>query len=255
MFCNRLQTNYLLYFLLFACVVTLTAFACNKNETADKPKPKVLIFCKTAGFHHGSIPAGIAAIQKMGAENGFGTDTSTNAALITAANLKQYAAVIFLNTTGDILNAEQQTAFEQYIKNGGGFVGVHAAADTEYEWPWYNGLVGAYFNGHPAQQEAVLHVTDNTHLSTKHLPAQWKRKDEWYNYKSIADDLHVLITIDEKTYTGGTNGDNHPMAWYHSYAGGRAFYTGLGHTDESYTEPMYLQHLLGGIKYATGLNK
>jgi len=215
-------------------------------------KTKVLVFCKTAGFHHNSIAVGVPAIMKLGAENGFEVDSTTNAEKFTTANLKQYAAVIFLSTTGNVLNDAQQTAFEQYIKAGGGFVGVHAATDTEYDWAWYGKLVGAYFKSHPKQQEAVLHVVDRDFIATKHLPADWKRWDEWYNYKWIADDLHVLIKIDEKSYTGGENGDNHPMAWYHNFDGGRAFYTELGHTDESYADPLYLKHLLGGIQYAIG---
>lgn len=218
-------------------------------------KSKVLIFCKTAGFHHNSIAVGIPAIIKLGQENNFDVDTTTNSAKFTIQNLKQYAAVIFLSTTGDVLNDEQQKAFQEYIHSGGGFVGVHAATDTEYAWPWYGDLVGAYFKSHPKQQEAVLHVVDRNFIATKNLPAEWKRFDEWYNYKYIAKGLHVLITIDEKSYTGGENGDNHPMAWYHQYDGGRAFYTELGHTDESYADPLYLQHLLGGIKYAMGQSK
>lgn len=215
-------------------------------------KTKVLVFSKTAGFHHNSIAVGVPAIMKLGAENGFVVDSTTNSEKFTTANLKQYAAVIFLSTTGDVLNDTQQAAFEQYIKAGGGFVGVHAATDTEYDWPWYGKLVGAYFKSHPKQQDAVLHVVDRDFIATKHLPADWKRWDEWYNYKWIGDDLHVLIKIDEKSYTGGENGDNHPMSWYHSFDGGRAFYTELGHTDESYADPLYLKHLLGGIEYAIG---
>jgi type 1 glutamine amidotransferase len=230
-------------------VICLLIGAFGSNVLA---KTKVLVFCKTAGFHHNSIAVGVPAIMKLGAENGFLVDSTTNAEMFTTANLKQYAAVIFLSTTGDVLNDTQQAAFEQYIKAGGGFVGVHAATDTEYGWPWYGNLVGAYFKSHPKQQDAVLHVVDRSFIATKHLPEDWKRWDEWYNYKWIADDLHVLIKIDEKSYTGGENGDNHPMAWYHSFDGGRAFYTELGHTDESYADPLYLKHLLGGIQYAIG---
>jgi cytochrome c len=215
-------------------------------------KAKVLVFSKTAGFHHNSIAVAVPAIIKLGQENNFDVDTTTDAAKFTKANLKQYAAVIFLSTTGDVLNDTEQGAFEQYIKAGGGFVGVHAATDTEYDWAWYGKLVGAYFKSHPAQQEAVLNVVDKDFIATKHLPTDWKRFDEWYNYKWIADDLHVLIKIDEKSYKGGENGDNHPMSWYHDFDGGRAFYTELGHTDESYADPLYLKHLLGGIRYAMG---
>jgi type 1 glutamine amidotransferase len=219
-------------------------------------KPKVLIFSKTAGFHHASIAVGIPAIIKLGQENNFDVDTTTDASKFTTENLKQYAAVIFLSTTGTVLNADQKEAFKKYIEAGGGFVGVHSATDTEYDWPWYGDLVGAYFRNHPSvQQVATLHVVDRKFIATKHLPAEWSRKDEWYNFKYIAKGLHVLITIDEKTYTGGNNGDYHPMSWYHEYDGGRAFYTALGHTDESYSEPLFLQHLLGGIQYGIGEHK
>lgn len=220
-----------------------------------KPRPKVLVMSKTAGFYHSSIPAGIAAIQKLGRENGFDVDTTKNAALFTAKNLKKYAAVIFLNTTGTILDSGQKIAFESYMRSGGGFVGVHAATDTEYDWPWYNKLVGAWFLSHPKQQVAKLDVQDKNHLSTSHLPDVWERKDEWYNFKNINSDVKTLITIDEKSYTGGKNGSFHPMAWYHEFEGGRAFYTALGHTEESYEEPLFLKHLLGGILYAMGPKK
>jgi type 1 glutamine amidotransferase len=208
------------------------------------------VYAKTRGFHHASIPAGLAAIQQLGAEHGFAVDTTTDSSYFVPKTLKKYAAVVFMNTTGNVLNAEQQTAFEKYIQSGRGFVGVHAATDTEYDWPWYNQLVGAYFKSHPKQQEAVLNIVDDTHISTKHLPKTWKRFDEWYNFKSIQPNLNILITIDEKSYTGGANGDPHPMAWYHEFDGGRAFYTEFGHTDESFKDPLFLQHLLGGIRYA-----
>jgi type 1 glutamine amidotransferase len=231
----------LIYILL--CMLTFSVTA----------KQKVLIFSKTAGYHHASIATGIPAIIKLGQENNFDVDTTTDSRMFTYANLKQYAAVIFLSTTGDVLNDTQQAEFQKYIRAGGGFVGVHAATDTEYDWPWYGNLVGAYFKSHPAQQMATFNVVDQSFIATKHLPAVWKRFDELYNFKWMAEGLHVLITIDEKSYTGGTMGNNHPMSWYHAYDGGRAFYTELGHTDESYADPLYLKHLLGGIQYAMGV--
>jgi type 1 glutamine amidotransferase len=219
-------------------------------------KDKVLIFCKTAKYHHMSIAVGIPAIMKMGAENNFDVDTTTDATKFTYDNLKQYKAVIWLSTTGDVLNDAQQAEFEKYIHKGGGFVGVHAATDTEYDWPWYGNLVGAYFKSHPSvQQTATLHIVDPNFIATKGLPAEWSRLDEWYNFKWIEEGLHILITIDEKTYNGGANGDNHPMSWYHEFEGGRSFYTALGHTDASYSDQLYLGHLLGGIKYAMGRKK
>ncbi|WP_346236102.1 ThuA domain-containing protein [Niabella insulamsoli] len=216
------------------------------------PRPKVLLMTKTNGFYHSSIPKGIETIQKLGAENGFEVVATKDSALFNASNLKQYAAIIFLNTTGTLFNEDQKAAIQQYIHNGGGFVGIHAATDTEYGWPWYNKMIGAWFDSHPKQQEAKLLVKDKKHPATRHLPSVWERKDEWYNFKNINPDINILIAIDESSYEGGKNGKVHPMSWYHSFEGGRVFYTGLGHTDASYDEPLFLKHLLGGIKYAMG---
>ena len=218
----------------------------------DNSLPKVLVFVKTQGFHHNSIPAGVAAIAKLGAENGFEVDATEDSLDFSTSNLKQYSAVVFLSTTMDVLGEAEQGAFENYIRGGGGYVGIHAAADTEYGWPWYGKLVGAYFQSHPHQQKAAIQVVDKKHASTSFLPDRWERFDEWYNYKNINPELKVLAKLDEKTYEGGKNGDNHPTAWYHEFEGGRAFYTGGGHTKESFKEPLFLRHLLGGVQYAMG---
>jgi cytochrome c len=218
-------------------------------------KPRLLVFSKTAGFRHSSIPNGKEAIMKLGQANGFIVDTSENPDYISEDSLKKYAAVVFLHTTGDMLNNYQEADFERYIQAGGGYMGIHAASDAEYDWGWYGKLVGGYFESHPEQQEARLDVVDQTHGATRHLPKEWKRKDEWYNFKKLNPDVKVLIKIDEKSYKGGKNGDNHPMAWYHDFDGGRSFYTELGHTEESYTDDNFLKHLLGGIQYAIGNNK
>ena len=224
----------------------------------DRPKQlartfKALVFSKTAAFRHASIPHGIAAIQKLGMENGFVVSATEDAALFTAAILAQYRVVIFLSTTGDVLNNTQQSAFEEYIRAGGGYIGIHSAADTEYGWAWYGNLVGAYFHSHPNIQAATIVVADRSHPSTASLPERWSRTDEWYNFRINPRGLvHVLATLDERTYSGGANGYDHPIAWCHEYDGGRAWYTALGHTEASFTEPLYLQHLLGGILYAAG---
>lgn len=216
-------------------------------------QPRVLIFCKTAGFHHTSIPAGIKAIQRLGVQHGFACDTTTDSLQFTKRNLRKYAAVIFLNTTGNVLNDEQQSVFQQYIRSGKGYVGIHSATDTEYGWPWYNELVGAYFSNHPKQQQAVLQVKDQSFKGMPGLPAQWSRWDEWYNFKDTHwDKVKVLITLDEKSIEGGANGDFHPVSWYRDFDGGRSFYTAMGHTDESYSDNLFLKHLVGGIQYAIG---
>ena len=228
--------------------------SCDNNTR--KGKPTVLVFTKTAGYYHTAIPKGVEAIMKLGKENDFEVDTTSNAANFTEEGLEKYAAIIFLNTTGNLLDYKQEIAFERYIQAGGGYVGVHAAADAEYDWNWYGKLVGAYFKSHPKIQEAKFIIKDKNLGATNFFTdSVWQRTDELYNYKKINPDINVLITIDEGSYDGGGNGDFHPMSWYHDYDGGRSFYTGLGHTDESYVEENYLKHLLGGIKYAIGKNE
>ncbi|TDD70029.1 PKD domain-containing protein [Jiangella aurantiaca] len=216
----------------------------------------ILVFSKTAAFRHDSIPAGIAAIQQLAAEHEFSVTATEDAAAFTDENLAQYDAVVWLSTTGDVLNDEQQAAFERYIQAGGGYAGIHAASDTEYDWPWYGELVGAYFKGHPRNQDATIQVADRTHPSTAHLPAQWQRFDEWYSFRTNPrGDVHVLASLDEGTYDPEANpmGLDHPIAWCHTYDGGRAWYTAGGHTIESYAEPAFLQHLLGGIETVAGV--
>ena len=231
--------------LLFLAVPTIPASAA--------PLTKVLVFSKTAGFRHDAIPAGIAAIQKLGTENGFSVTATEDAAQFSTANLAQYQAVVWLSTTGDVLDANQQAAFQSYIAAGGGYLGVHAAADTEYDWPWYGGLVGAYFNAHPAIQQATVRVEDATNPATAHLPAAWVRTDELYNYRANPRaNVRVLLNLDESTYSGGTMSGDHPITWCQNYGGGRSFYTGLGHTQESYTDPNFTKLLLGGLRFAGG---
>jgi type 1 glutamine amidotransferase len=216
----------------------------------------VLVFSKTGGFRHGDqITAGQEAIQQLGSANGFTPTFTEDAAAFTASNLASYEAVVFLNTTGDVLDAEQQTAMENYIAAGGGYAGVHSASDTEYGWSWYGGLIGAYFADHPpGMSAAAIDVLDSNHPSTSHLAVRFTHTDEWYNFQSNpAASVHVLLDLDETTYTGGTMGASHPIAWYHDYAGGRAWYTGLGHNEAVYAEPWFRQHLLGAIQYAANV--
>ena len=218
--------------------------------------PRILVFSQTAAFRHDSIPAGIAAIRRLGAQNGFGVDASEDPRMFADSQLAAYRAVVFLSTTGNILDDDQRAAFQRFVEAGNGFVGVHSASDTGYDWAWYGGLVGTYFASHPDIQPATLHVEDTTHPSTAELPSTWTRADEWYDFRSNPRDLpgiHVLVTLDESTYSGGSMGADHPWSWYHAYDGGRAWYTAGGHTLESYSENAFLRHLLGGIQYAAAL--
>ncbi|MEX0646580.1 MAG: ThuA domain-containing protein [Balneolaceae bacterium] len=215
----------------------------------------VLVFSKTAGFRHDSIEDGIEAVQKLGEEHNFSVTATEDSDYFTDENLSGYAAVVFLNTTMDVFDDEQQETFRNYVRNGGGFAGVHSAADTEYDWPWYGELVGAYFNSHPRVQEAAVLLQDGSHPATKNLSETWQKEDEWYNYKNMNEAVHVLLKLDTDSYEGSEHPGNHPISWYHEFDGGRAFYTGLGHTKESYTDPVYLDHLLGGIMYAAGIEE
>jgi len=222
--------------------------------TPSAPPPRVLVFSKTAGFRHTSIPDGIRSLREI-AKDHFDVDATEDPSAFTADNLKRYRAVVWLSTTGDVLNEVQQRAFEGFIRAGGGYAGIHAASDTEYEWPWYGRLVGAYFRTHPPVQDAAITVEDRAHLSTKMLPPRWQRRDEWYGFRSnprALEGMRVLMTLDETTYEPGESamGGDHPIAWCHEFDGGRAWYTAGGHTSESFDEPLFREHMLGGILWA-----
>nr|WP_229364579.1 ThuA domain-containing protein [Fibrella aestuarina] len=222
---------------------------------AQAPKRNVLVFSKTAAFRHQSIDAGKKALAKMATEKGFEVRFTEDAAQFAESNLKQFNTVVFLNTTGDVLTNEQQSAFERYIQAGGGYVGIHAATDTEYDWPWYGQLAGAYFLDHPMPnnvQKGKFMVKLKNHWATQGMPDEFERSDEFYSFKNISPKINVLLTIDEKSYTGGKNPDFHPMSWYQEFDGGRSFYTAMGHTDESFSETLFLNHLWAGINYTSG---
>ncbi len=209
---------------------------------------QILVFSKTAGFRHDSIEVGTQCIAELGKQNNFTVESTEDSTLFTTEKLKKYTVVVFLNTTMDVLDDTQQLAFESYIKSGKGYVGVHAAADTEYDWPFYAELVGAQFMSHPQIQKATVNVLDQKHESTRHLPKTWERTDEWYDYKAQpSDKVHILCSLDTASYSGHKMGDNHPIAWYHNYQGGRSWYTGMGHTKETYADDNFRKHLLGGI--------
>lgn len=218
----------------------------------DRESLSVLVFSKTNGYRHASIPAGIEAVEELGDEHGMQVEVTEDSTVFRTDRLATFDVVMFMNTSGDVLGPEGQRAFQQFIEGGGGYVGVHAASDTEYNWPWYGRLVGAYFDGHPAVQKAIVRVETRTR-STRMLPAEWERRDEWYNFRSSpSDSVTVLLTLDESTYGGGTMGGDHPIAWRHAVAEGRAWYTGGGHTNATFQDSLFRQHLRGGLRWAAG---
>jgi type 1 glutamine amidotransferase len=208
---------------------------------------KALLFSRTTGFRHKSIPAGIEAFRQLSE----GIEATEDPAAL--EDLTGVGAVVFLNTNGEVLTEAGRVALERYVRGGGGFLGVHSAAATEYDWPFYGDLVGAWFDRHPSVQPATITVSDPDHPATAHLPAEWARLDEWYDFRSRPD-ARVLLRVEESTYEGGGMGDDHPVAWCHERLGGRVFYTALGHTIESYAEPAFREHLSKALRWVTSIS-
>ena len=238
---------------------------------------KVLVVGETLGFRHSHIDETTLAVTELGEENGFTVDvwdsrqttlTLATTPFTTAQDLSQYATIIFaspVDGTNDqdplrprLLDNDELSAFQGYIRGGGGYVGLHAATDAMHAVPWYGDLTGgsARFLSHPAQQTATMRVESPTHPSTEMLPTEWVRFDEWYNFTTNPrEDVHVLITLDESTYNPGSGamGADHPLAWCHNFEGGRSWYEGAGHVDVNYSDPLFLEHILGGIEWTAGV--
>jgi len=213
----------------------------------------MLVYTHTNGHRHTSMDTGVATLRDLAQQEGIWMDHTEDSLLFNESNLSKYQLVVFLSTTGDVLGTDQEKAFQKFVEGGGAFLGIHAATDTEYGWPWYGKLVGAYFESHPEEQEAEVLVTNREHPATEHMSPSWKHYDEWYNFKNINPDIQVLMQLDEKSYQGGKNGANHPIAWFHENAGGRAFYTGLGHDDATFKNSIFREHLRGGLRYCLEL--
>lgn len=230
--------------------------ACSPTANEGAQEPRILVFSKTTGYRHASIEPGVAALRARAEEAGVAVDATEDAGAFTTENLDRYAAVVFLSTTGDVLNAGQQAAMEAYVTGGGGFAGIHSASDTEYDWPWYGELVGAWFESHPPGiHAATLHVAEAGHPATATLPDPWTREDEWYDLRDVQPGLSVLLEIDESSYKSPADDpapDPRPIAWYRVFEGGRTFYTALGHTSESWAEPAFLDHVWGGVTWVRG---
>ncbi len=237
-----------------AVLATMLALA---GACAQAAQFNVLVFSKTGGWHHDSIPAGVAAIQELGRQHDFNVFwTEDPKRVFNDQELAKFQAVVFLLTTGDILDAPQKAAFERYIRAGGGYVGVHSASDTEYGWPWYTRLVGHMFDNHPAIQTAVLKVEDRNFPGMERFAPRNLVTEEWYAFKPATGKLHYLLTVDEASYQPGPKGMGafHPVSWYQHFDNGRSFYTALGHLPASYSDPLLRHHLYGGIYWAaTGI--
>ena len=231
-------------FFLFPFDTDINCLNCSSNNSYS-----VLVITETKGWVHDSIESGLKLIQNIGNKNNFNVYHSDNSSVITYKNLKEIKTIIFLNTTEEILTDVEQKVMESFIRSGKGFVGVHAAADTEYNWQWYGKLVGAYYRNHPEVMNGKI-LTIN-HKITNHLDSEWEIEDEWYNFDYVNYDINILLNLDEDSYIGGEHPDYHPITWYHEYDGGRSFYTGLGHTKEVYEDERFIKLLEKGILYAS----
>jgi type 1 glutamine amidotransferase len=227
---------------------------------AVEPPParlqNILVFTRTTGFRHDSIEAGFQALQRLGSANGFAVDRSEDPADFNDGNLARYDVLVWLNTDSGVLDDPGRAAFQRYIRAGGGWVGVHAASNSETNWGWYGQLLGgaAFFRDHPPIQNASVNVEIADHPSTAHLPQRFTVQDEWYTFQANPRaSVRVLMSLDESSYGAGelAMGD-HPIAWYLEFVGGRAWYTALGHPIALYSDPRFTQHLLGGIRWAAG---
>jgi glucose/arabinose dehydrogenase/type 1 glutamine amidotransferase len=234
----------------------LAVLAFGAAPAAAQDPVRVLVFHGTADGRHASIPAGIEAIEDLGGANGFEVDDSEDPAAFTAANLANYRAVVFLSANGDVLDAAQEAAFQDFIEAGGGFVGIHDAARVEPGSDWFTGLIGTR-PGPTATgvQQAVVEVPDRQHPATAQLPVEWTRSDEWLNWDpNPANTVHTIARVRERSYApgAGANGWDHPISWCRDYAGGRSFYTAMGHAAASFSDSRFLDHLLGAIEWAAG---
>lgn len=236
-----------------------TAMAAPAAEPSPSPKlPRILVFSKTLGFRHVSIPNGVEAIRTLGAAHGLEVEATEDSGAFTPENLARFQAVVFLSVTGDVLNPEQEKAFKDYIENGGGFAGIHGALfgpkACEDQWTWYGDMLCCTFFNHSKVVPATVSIEDAAHPANAGLPPRWERADEWYNYTGTPRGrAHVLATVDESTYAGGKVGADHPIAWCRQVGKGRMWYTAMGHTPDSFAEPLFQQHLLNGIQLAAGL--
>ncbi|GAB3225449.1 ThuA domain-containing protein [Glycomyces halotolerans] len=214
------------------------------------PTPAVLLFTKTTGFRHDSIPAGVEAFKGIAADLGLHCEHTEDDAVHTPERLAEFQAVVWLSTSGDVLDELGRAALADYVTGGGGWCGVHAATTAERSWPYYRELAGARFIGHPPGcTEGRIDVVDDTHPSTGHLPKTWTWTDEWYSFDERPTDVEVLLEVDESSYDTAdlAMGHPHPLAWHRRLENGRCFYTALGHDSSAYADPVFLQHIAGGL--------
>lgn len=234
-------------------IVTALVAACGDDVIVHRD---VLIFTRTGGFRHDdAIAAATSSLPARLEALGITSELTEAPAALEADNLARFRAVCFLYTSGTVMTERGRASVEAFVERGGGWVGLHSAADTEYEWPFYQELVVAPFADHPALQPAIVDLEDRAHPATAELPAgRWSATDEWYNFATNprGEGVRVLATVDESTYSGGTMGLDHPIVWSHERLGGRAFYSALGHSGDRWRDPDFVRHVVGGVTWVLG---
>ncbi len=245
---------------LLCCFLLGTCLSFSFATWAHPPQFKVLVFTKTDGFHHQAINEGVDALRAIAVRHHFTLDWEEDAKVFNDERLAQYQAVVFLMTTGNVLNEDQQAATERFIQAGNGFVGIHSASDTEYDWDWYTQMVGRTFHRHPHIQTAELQVLSREFPGVARMPERFLWTDEWYEFgQERIEGLNYILAVEDRPFEGSTKaglatkkgkGSFRPMAWYHEYDGGRAFYTALGHMPSTYSDRLFLEHIYGGLYWA-----
>lgn len=240
-------------FVLLFCLLLASAVFSQKQF-------KALLITATQGWHHESLHYGVVALKDLAQKQEFTLDVFQNPKSFTDENLKQYNVVIFLNTTGNVFDSAQQRVMERFVQSGKGFVGIHSASDTEYDWPWYTRLVGRMFRIHPPVQTARLQVKDESFPGLQAFANGALWTDEWYDFgPEQSKGLQYILAVDESSYNPKAKtpsvettgmGAFHPVAWYQLFDGGRSFYTALGHLPANYSDAGFLQHLYAGIRWA-----
>ncbi|NCT91457.1 ThuA domain-containing protein [Cellulomonas sp. APG4] len=210
---------------------------------------RALVFTRTTDYRHESIEHGTAVVRRLLADDGVASDHTEEPAAFHATSLSRYDLVVWLSTTGDVLDDDGRRALASWLAGGGAWAGVHGATVAEPGWPEFERIAGAVFTDHPEIQPARVRVADASHPSTSQLPVTWEHTDEWYNFRRRpGPEQTVLLTVDEATYAGGTMGADHPVAWHGGYGAGRTWYTSLGHAAETFDDPTFVAHLRGGLR-------
>jgi type 1 glutamine amidotransferase len=253
-----IRLKHLLVFVLFL-TASLSLISQNKTTSISTKKIKILNFYGDNGFVHSSREAGLKLIEDLGIKNKWEVVSTADTSIFNAKDLRSFDVIVFNNNCGNkgrILSKENQLALQKYIRNGGGFVGIHCAGaiwkeEGEFQ-KWYEGLIGTKLLDHPKVQSARLIIEDSSDSITKHLGKEWVVKDEWHRFSSNPrNHVKVLLSVDETSYKGTQKmGGDHPFTWYHHYDGGRSFFTSLGHTKEIYSDTKFQKLIEGGIKWA-----